>query len=109
MPFTNLNAPAQRQLDEGEKSRPTKGIDMTHTTAPESHIHQFVAGELWCTGCLAHRPDCDCWRCDRQITLVMPDTLTGDQYGEVTARITAAFDALVAEMLRGNKAEAVTR
>ena len=73
------------------------------------HIHEFRAGEVWCSGCLAHRPDCDCWRCDRIVTLVMPDGLTSAQYSEITARTTAAFDAMVADALRANLAEAVTR
>lgn len=77
---------------------------------PEAaHVHHFVAGEVWCTGCLAHRPDCDCWRCNRTITLVMPDGLTSAQYGQINARATAAFDALVADALRAKLAEVVTR
>ena len=103
MPFTHLNAPAQLQLDEGEKSRPTKGIDMTQNTVPDGHPDQFRAAEAWCIG------RCDCWRCARQIILVMPDALAAEQRGEINARMTAAFDALVAEMVRHNKAEAVTR
>ncbi len=103
MPFTNSNTLAQRQLDEGEKSRPTKGIDMTHTTVPDGHPDQFRAAEAWCIG------RCDCWRCARQITMVMPDALTAEQRGEINARMTATFDALIAEILRGNKAEVVTR
>ncbi|MFT3862055.1 hypothetical protein [Micropruina sp.] len=79
---------------------------MTNHTA---HVHDFRAGEVWCTGCLAHRPDCDCWRCDRTITLVMPDGLSSNQYGEINARTTAAFDALVNEVVRLNAAESVTR
>lgn len=74
-----------------------------------THTHQFVPGEVWCTGCLAHRPDCDCWRCNRKITLVMPDGLTSDQRREINARMAATFDVHVAEMVRRNKAEAVTR
>lgn len=73
------------------------------------HIHDFRAGEVNCVVCLEHRQDCDCWRCDRQITLVMPDGLTSVQYGEINARITAAFDAMVADALRAALAEAVTR
>ncbi len=77
---------------------------------PEAvHVHDFRAGEVWCTGCVAHRPDCDCWRCNRTITLVMPDGLTSAQYGEINARITATFDAMVVEIQRGNLSEAVTR
>ncbi len=65
--------------------------------------HQFVAGDAWCIG------RCDCWRCARQIILVMPDALAAEQRGEINARMAAAFDALVVEMVRRNKAEQVTR
>lgn len=109
MPFTNSNTLAQLQLDEGEKSRPTKGIDMTQNTVPGGHVHQFRAGEVGCTGCLEHRQDCDCWRCNRKIALVMPDTLTSDQRREINARMAATFEVHVAEMVRRNKAEGVTR
>lgn len=106
MPSTTKNTPAQRQLDEGEKSNPMEGIDMTNHTA---HVHEFRAGEVNCAACLEHRQDCDCWRCDRNITLVMPDTLTSDQRREINARTRASFDVHVAEFVRRNKAEAVTR
>lgn len=77
-------------------------------SASAGHIHQFVAGEVWCTGCLAHRQDCDCSRCNRTITLLMPDTLSSDQRREINARMAATFEVYVAEMVRRNKAEAVT-
>ena len=74
-----------------------------------THTHEFRAGEVNCAVCLEHRQDCDCWRCDRNITLVMPDTLTSDQRRQINARIRASFDVHVAEFVRWNKTEAVTR
>ncbi len=74
-----------------------------------THTHEFGPHQVGCTLCLEHRQDCACPLCNRTITLVMPDTLTSDQRRQINARIRASFDVHVAEFVRWNKTEAVTR